>query len=627
MKKNSKKFIKEQILIQELKNDFEKARENRKSLESQWQLNMNFMVGNQYSKILPNGSVADIDKQYYWQEKEVFNHIAPTVETRATRISKMNPNMAVVPASTDEKDMKSAALSKEILSAVANKLNLSAITKNAIVWSEITGTVFYKVMWNDVLGNVLATDEFGKLIFEGDIDVQVCSPFEIFPEDLSCETIEDQRVIYHAKPYHIKEIKDIWNCDVIAEDISSFSMEQSYASTGGLGYNASIQKITDIELDNHCLVIEKYQKSSDMFPNGRLTIVAGDTLLFDGDLPYINGEQTMRTFPFIKQISSFLPGNFFGISVVERLIPVQRAFNAVRNRKHEYMNKLAMGVLTVEDGSIDTEGLEIEGLSPGKVLIYRQGSNVPKILDMVQSTTDFEAEEERLLEEFNLLSGVSDLMSKTYSQNSNMSGTALQVLSEQDDSRLVSALDSVKDAMKKIAKNILRMYKQFAILPRLIKIAGENGKMKIYYWDKSELASDDVVIDTNTEIGETIAQKRTMVLELLDKGLLYDKDGNLSQSMRKKCLDMLGFGIWEHSLDINGLHINQAQEENIKLNNKEKTDVLSIDNHSIHIDEHIAYLLSAEFKSNSDELIRDDIINHIEKHKSLLKIEKESEKI
>ena len=85
--------------------------------------------------------------------------------------------------------------------------------------------------------------------------------------------------------------------------------------------------------------------------------MAGGKLLYADVLPFVNGERNERGFPFVKQDCLRLPGAFFGASVIERLIPVQRAYNAVRNRKHEFLNRLSMGVLTVEDGSIDTEEL------------------------------------------------------------------------------------------------------------------------------------------------------------------------------------------------------------------------------------------------------------------------------
>ena len=40
-----------------------------------------------------------------------------------------------------------------------------------------------------------------------------------------------------------------------------------------------------------------------------------------------------------------------------------------------------MGVLMVEDGSVDTDNLEEEGLSPGKILVYRQGSVKPQLME------------------------------------------------------------------------------------------------------------------------------------------------------------------------------------------------------------------------------------------------------
>ncbi|MCX4286529.1 MAG: hypothetical protein OSJ68_04460, partial [Clostridia bacterium] len=87
-------------------------------------------------------------------------------------------------------------------------------------------------------------------------------------------------------------------------------------------------------------------------------------------------------------------------SVIERVIPVQRAYNAVKNRKHEFLNRLAMGVLTVENGSVDTDNLEEEGLSPGKILVYRQGAEKPSLMDSGDVPADFAYEEDRLLSEF-----------------------------------------------------------------------------------------------------------------------------------------------------------------------------------------------------------------------------------
>lgn len=608
-----------QKIVEEVMQDYYKRREARRSLESQWQLNINFVMGNQYSFINSKGGLNEDEKLYFWQEKEVFNHIAPIIETRISKIISNTPKVTVVPASTDESDIESAKLSKEILNSVSNRLNLIDIEKTATTWSEICGTVFYKVVWNTNRGRMVATDETGNSIKEGDVEIQVVSPFEIFPDNLSCESIDDVKSIIHARAIEVDEIKLQYGVDVDAEKVNSFSLDSKIGSLGGLGYDAHISKQSNIELQNHCIIVERYDKPTKQFPNGRLTIVAGGKLLFDGDLPYNNGEQSGKIFPFVKQISNYLPGSFFGVSVVDRLIPIQRAYNAVRNRKHEYFNRSVMNVLAVEDGSVDTDALEIEGLSPGKVLVYRQGSKVPEIMQNPKMTIDFESEEDRLLSEFKTVSGVSDMMTDSYAQYTSMSGVALELLAEQDNARLASAIDSTKLAVKVVAKFILRLYKQYAVLPRLLKISGETGNLELYYWDQNEINSDDVVFDSSTDNSESVAQRRAMLLDLIKQGLLYDNQDGFSPSMRKKCLDLLGFGLWDNTVDLQSLQINRAKEENINASKNNELEVMSIDDHKIHTDEHTAYILGADIKKKINyKKIKENLLKHIEEHKKFI---------
>lgn len=609
-----------QKLIEEVKRDYIERRETRRSLEAQWQLNINFMMGNQYSYIASNQTIREDEKEYFWQEKEVFNHIAPIVETRISKISSNTPSVTVVPASTDESDIESAKLSKEILNSVANRINLTDLEKTATTWSEICGTAFYKIVWNTDTGRMVATDELGNAIREGDVQVEVVSPFEIFPDNLACERLEDVKSIIHARAVEVDEVRSQWGIDVSGEKVYAFTLDSQACNIGGLGYDAHINKVANVELNNHCVVIERYIRPTKERPNGRLTIVAGDKLLYDGELPYINDELNNRTFPFVKQISNYMPGSFFGVSVVDRLIPLQRAYNAVRNRKHEYFNRSVMNVLAVEDGSVDTDALEMEGLSPGKVLVYRQGSKIPEIMQNPTLNLNFDEEEERLLSEFKTVSGVSDMMTDSYANYTNMSGVALELLAEQDITRLSTAIDSTKLAVKTLAKYILRLYKQFAVVPRLLKITGEAGDVQMYYWDQNEICSDDVVFDASTDTMDSLGQKRTMLLDLIKEGLMYDEDGKFSQSMRKRCLDLLGFGMWENAVDIHSLQINRAKEENISLTNNQELKILPIDDHKIHIDEHTAYILGGEIKKklNSQQMI-EKLLKHIEEHKKFLK--------
>lgn len=604
----------DKVIVESVKEDFENRRNERRAYELTWELNMNFVMGNQYSYISPKGEVADIDKAYYWESREVYNHIAPIVETRLAKLGKVRPTASVRPSGTEKKDAFVSKLSKAILDNVSARVNLSDIISKATTWSEITGTSFYKVVWDESLGNALAKID-DNTIKTGDVSVSVCSPFEIFPDSSgSCE-IEDCQSIIHARAYPASLIEEVYRVNVQGSDIDTFSFDTA-SITSGVAGASNVQKLAHHTKHDHVLLIERYEKPSSKNPNGRLTIVCENHLLFDGDLPYEVGNFAERGYPFVKQVSNTSIGSFWGTSVVERCIPLQRAYNSIKNRKHEFMTRLAAGVLAVEDGSVDIDNIEEEGLAPGKILVYRNGSTPPKFMDAGSIPSDFSVEESKLLNEFITLSGVSELMRDGAAPTSVSSGTALNLLIEQDDTRMSVTAECIRTAVKQICTIIIRLCKQFATTKRVAEIMGEDGTLELYYWDKSDISSDNVVLDTTNELAETPAQRKNNVLELYRNGLLFDEDGKLSNRMRLKILEALGFGVFEVAEDMSTLHIKRAQKENLKL---EQIAPLEIDDHQLHIAEHIKFLLSEESDNCDSEHIR-AIDEHIRAHKNLQKI-------
>ncbi len=606
-------------LVKETIEDFKARQLERKPIEAQWVLNMNFLYGDQYCMVV-RSDVEDFDKQYFWQEREVFNHIAPVVESRIAKLGQIRPAMSVVPATNSEEDISTAKVSKNLINCVYHKLNIGDKIASCTHFSEICGTGIYKVFWNSQKGKKVGVVD-GEDVFEGDVDVEVVSPFEIFPDSTSYENVDDCMSIIHAKSYHQDVVKKIWGVEELGSDIDVFSLDDVETSM------VEKSKMKSMIKHDQVLVIEKYVAPTSEYPDGRLIIVAGKTLVFDGILPFVNREDGKRGFPFIKQVSIKKPNCFFGTSIIERIIPVQRSYNAVKNRKHEYLNRLSMGILTVEDGSVDCENLEEEGLCPGKVLVYRQGSNVPKIMDNGTIPSDFKEEEDKLLEEFTSISGVSDLMIKNINKN-NLSGVTLELLLEQDSNRLNVSSDQIKFAIKCIAANILRLYKQFVNSVRIAKVIGKDGSIEMFYFGNSDISSDDIVFQTENEIGETKAQKRSLIFELLEKGLLSNEDGKLTTRIKAKTLEMLGFGMWDNQYDLEELHMKKAGKENLSAVKNAKIDEpLVIDNHELHIDEHIAFMLGEEYAKAEKVMpqIKDVMLCHIERHKELLRKEKQQE--
>ncbi len=604
-------------LVQEVLKDYKRRVEEKKIFETKWQLNINYLLGNQNAHI-GLGDIYENQNKFYWQENNIYNHIAPLIETRLARLSEVKPSMVVLPASAQDDDISNAKVCRDILDSCSSKINLSKIISNATTWSEICGTSFYKIVWNNKKGETVGFNQNGEKIYEGDVDVLVCSPFEIYPDsNLSCDVDACGSIIY-AKSYDVNKIFDEWGIKVQGSDVQSFAL----SSQAGMFGNPNSSLLSKITKHNQALVLEKYECPSKEYPDGRLIIVCEDKLLYYGKLPYKNMHGGERGFPFVRQISISQPNLFWGTSVIERLIPIQNAYNTVKNRKHEFMNRASLGVLAVEDGSVDVESLEEEGLAPGKVLVYRQGASLPTLLCDDSVPNSFSEEEKALLEEFLSVGGITDLFGGNNTNAlANLSGVALQLLIEQEYSKISAIGENIKFAVRQMAEQILRLYKQFVVGQRVSRLVGNNGVASFFYWDRGNISSDEVVFDTQAESLRSMTQKRNLVLELLDKGIFADEDGKISGEMKLKVLDALGFGMWEESLDTNSIQLQKAQRENVELlTNGVVPKVLDIHDHNLHISAHTAFVLSKEFEKacEQDENLEAIMLQHINEHKQML---------
>lgn len=588
-------------VLNDLFADFYSRQDERRKLEKQWELDLEFLAGNQYCEISPRGEVEEEEKYYYWQNRGAFNHIAPIIDSRVAKLTKMKPIMSVKAAGAEESDVKNAKLATALVNSSYQRLSLGDVISKTTGWSESCGTGFYFIGWNPDAGKLLGEVD-GKKVFEGDVVVESVSPFEIYPDSLCYENIESCESIIRARAMKTADVERLYGITVAGEDVKVFGVDK--AATGKSIVHDSV------------LVLEKYERPTADFPDGRLIVACEKTILYMGELPYVNGVEGRRGFPFVKQNSIDKAGCFFGMSMVERLIPVQKAYNAVKNRKQEFLNRLTMGVVAVEDGSVDTDELAEEGLSPGKIIVYRQGANPPALMGTGTMPTDLNREEDRLLNEFILLSGVSEF-SRSTDVAAGTSGVALQLLIEQEDARLNAVTENVRSAIRETAKQMIRLFKQFATSTRLLRTAGEQGKVELYYFNSSDLGSDDVVFDTENELSYTPAQKKSAVYELIDAGLLTDDTGKLSERTKAKLLEILGFGSIDNTLDIESLHINKADEENLS-GFKKPIGVDEYDDHELHIAEHTRFLLSAESEGvrNNPET-KENALEHLRAHKSM----------
>lgn len=279
---------------------------------------------------------------------------------------------------------------------VENRLSLLAEVEPEIK-DELVKAVFDKIRFKRLIeeGNfwqeVTGTVFYKVTKVDNQPAITVCSPFEIYPDKLDVSNLNEIGSIIHAKKV------------------------------------------------NNELVIEKWSRD-------RLTIVRDQSLIYDGALPY--------PFPFVRGTSELVAGQFFGKSVVDRVIPVQRAYNAIKNRRAEFMSRMACGVVAVEDGSVDIDSLEIDGLCPGKIIVYQQGYREPKFMEAGIIPDELTKEEDRLLAEFNTISCGGDLITNLASRASVGEGT-LNIYNELAKRQLRRPIQSIEDVYEQVGQKIL----------------------------------------------------------------------------------------------------------------------------------------------------------------------------
>ena len=637
----------EEDLITHVDKEFDRRFRERQAFELQWRLNIAFIEGRQHAMINPVAAeIMDTPPLYWWQEREVFNHIAPIVETRMARLGRLRPVLKVrVPSpGGDEADQGAALVSTAILNMAYEDMRMPDQIAEALAWLESTGTVVFKYVWNPDAGRIIgyrmdletsaaegenglrtqsrmgaegenvipadAANAFremgmeidGEPIHEGDMETVICPPQEIFPESSWQDGIRATRSIIHAKAYHIDTIKDNWGVEVAAEEMQVARIQRVTAGSGGIGFGADADAHSHaaVKLENHTLVKEYWEKPSKKYPEGRLIIVAGKKLLHAGPLPYKVGDDAKPSIPMERVQCIRRPGCFWGRSVVQRLIPLQRRYNALRNRKAEYLNRCAIGTVVYEEGSVDPDVLEQDAAAPGAVIPYRRGFGAPRFMDNPQLPQAFESEERTLLDELTIISGVSEIARQSKAPPGVKSGVALSIAIEQDDTRLSHTAENLKRALVESGKIWLRMFKQHVQAPRLLRQVGKQHLLPVTHWIGSDIKAENVVVEGVANLLDSLHQRRQMIFDLLNTELFRDPaSGQITPHGRARIFEMLELGDWENYNDIEQLHIDRAERENATLIRGQLTEPAPYDEHILHLARHNRARVTVDYEETA----------------------------
>lgn len=613
-------------VIRKVTEELEKRKTERLIIERQWTLNANFLVGNQYCDINTyRGDIEQLEPVYDWLEREVFNQIAPLIETRIANLKKINFMMKVKPATNELDDYDKAETSTSVLQHIQKTSDFESKKNTAITWNELCGNCFWLSWWDKDKGEKYAVEQTVEVLadgternkeiayFQGDLEYGLITPYEIYPESVFKQTVEAQRSIILEQVKSVDDIYDLYGIKVEGNEVETFALTP-VGSGGGFGYENTTVTIGHRTIDNAEKVITYFEKPSKHKPNGLMIIIVGeDNLVYYGDLPY-------SRIPIVQTVCIEVAGQFFGKSTIERLIPIQRAYNGCVNRIHEYIKRIAIGSYIAEEGSIDVEEFESEGQAPGKLVIYKQGSNAPTPTQIGVLPNEIMQERYNLKQDMEYAAGVSQLMVYGQAPSGVTSGKALDNLMEIDNTRLSLTGDHLRTSHQKLSVLWLEILKKYATTPRIVNCVGSNNIGKAITWSREDINSYDVEYVTENELLLSEDAQKQRFFDAFNMGLFTDKNGVIPTRVKQKAKEYMKCGNYSDILMIDELQIQAAQRENTFFENGVIPEVSDFDEHEIHIEEHLRYVLQMDFQilKNKKPEYAEALENHLRQHKEIV---------
>lgn len=572
---------------------------SRVSHEGIWMTNIAYLIGFDsvyYDTQARQFKAVGRTNQFIKRNRIHVNKILPTIQNRLARLCKNPPRYDVRPNSSNTEDKEAARLALQVLNMVWDKQKINSKRIPLYMWTQQCGHAYIKVSYDDQLGEPMLDPSSGELEgYQGDVRVDISSPFEIFPDSLA-KTFDESNWFIQAKIRKLDYFKTHYpeRGHLVKEEAAwllSAQYESKINSLNTQGFvegGASLQKMKGAAIE-----LIYYEKRSKKHPSGRMVCTANGVLLGDKDLPV--GE-----IPLVKFDDVLVAGKYYSESIITHLRPVQDQYNRGVQKRAEYTNKLLAGKYIAFRGSnLTQESLndqtgEVVLVDPvptapnGGMPMALQAPAIPQWAYQEDKTHDDNIGE---------IAGISDV-SKGQLPSAGIPAIGMQLLTEQDDTRIGVMTELNEEAWAQVGKLILLHVQKFVTMPQLLKIAGKNLEYTVKSFTGADLKGNcDVMVIRGSTLPGSKALKRQEILNAYTQGLMGDPH---DEKVRQNVLSAMEYGdIAEIWLD-QGLDKAQINKTIAMIEAEELPPVDKMDNHVAYIIELNRYRKGDKFDSLSD---------------------------
>ena len=573
----------------------------RGKYEYQWVVNIAYYHSLQHLIFNPKSGVIELPRDM--KTPLTINRIGSFVESRMAKLTKNRPIPRVMPNTNDPVDVRGAKNADRALTYIWRKIDMETEDEKNTMMMLLCGTAFMRTVWDPFVGDYvneikkssdgqdLIIDDDGSVgedkIFLGEVSTKAISPFGILIADDSLTSIKDQPWIIERAHLPVSEVENIYphlrgtlnkdtKQDIFTEHEKTVQRLQSSVFQGtGVGMVAAQDS-----LNSMALVKTYWQKPNYQYEKGVLAVVVNDQLAMINTWPNDYGDNVYPIVKFSERENGF---HFWAQSTVERLIPIQRAYNKSKQQKAKNAALMANIKWMVPKGA----GLMPESLTDeeGEVVEYNANVAAPhaaQLAPMPAYATEFDRE---MISDFRDVGGQRE--SSITPPPNLTAGVSIQIASELADEIIGPILRRKARSIEYVANTQLLIMNEEYLEPRKIKILGDTGKVDVQWMSALDFKnSTDVHIEVESMIPDFRGSKRQTLFDLWDRRIISDPE---------QLLEVLRYGNWDLLLEKREKSQQRVEEAIIELKKGKEPEITQFDNNMLFSKTLIEFVQSPEF--------------------------------
>lgn len=546
------------------------------------------------------------------------NHYHNIARHILTMVTSNRPAFQAKAVNTDHKSQVQVDLANDLLEYYMRQKKVEKKLKDTAEKGIVLASGYLKVEWNatkgkaydyvepepffDDDGNELK-DEEGNLIdkignkleripvYEGDLEFKSLDPLNVM-FDFGKDCWDDQEWVV---------IRTFVNRHNLASKYPELADKILEVETRDKSEKRGKISLSKIDETDDIAVYELFHKRTESTPNGRYLLYINDEIfLEDGPMPY-------RRLPVFRIAPSNYIGTSRGYTPLWDLMPLQQAANSMYSTVLTNLTAFGVQNVLVPEGS----NIKLSEIAGGLNFIDYTPTEGPtggrpEALNLTRSPAEafnYLGIVEKAME---TISGINAVTRGNPEQNLR-SGNALALIQSQALQYISGFQQEYVQLMEDVGSAIVEILQDYAEAPRIAEIVGKSNAARVREFSRDSLDRvQRVIVDVGNPLSNTTAGRSEMAQNLIQMGLITTPEQYFS---------VLNSGNLETMTEAPTKKMQLIKSENEALVAGDEVIAIAIDDHDMHIAEHISVLSDSSLRFDNELVTR--VLAHIQEHKDL----------